>query len=177
MLLDFLAEYCYNTKMKILSWKFQLAAGGVEFASTPTRLGDLHDFYCSKCDSIWSSKLRAQLTYGQCPECSKFYTYLIYFPSLNLYKIGNSSSVSRRRSQLGIKSEVILVIEHETRALSVELEKRWLENVKHLMSNATKGTFKYGSAKPKIPEVPYTKDIFPGIEVVEDEPKGFTWIK
>lgn len=115
--------------MKIIDWKLQLGSVDIEFNSYPTRLKDKHKFHCKNCDSTWWKRLDLQLKVRQCPFCRIIVTYLIYFPTLDLYKIGYSSSFFTRKNSFGHTAETVLLIEHETIEQAKALETKWLANV------------------------------------------------
>ena len=102
----------------------------------------------------WEASPNNLLKRKGCPNCvisneRDTKTYLLYFPELNLYKIGISSNIPRRQKDLGIKSELIFYINSKTRYDSKKLEQQWLTNISHLKTNTGKltsgntETFKY----------------------------------
>ena len=121
--------------MKILNWKFQLNSANLEFDSYPTCAKDNHTFYCRTCDLKFIARLDYVLKHRQCPNCKEIVTYLIYFPSLDLYKVGVSTDFYFRSKSFGAISEVILTIKHDTIESAKVLEKQWLSNLEDYLCN------------------------------------------
>lgn len=71
------------------------------------------------CGHEWKVRLSDLAAYSGCPNCSmgnwnRKIFYLIFFPELNLYKIGICIKLNRRRGQYNYDSEVIQSIAFET---------------------------------------------------------------
>ena len=109
---------------------------------------------CIKCMCIRKPKPNDLIQGTGCPICAinpaiPKYTYLLYFNTLDLYKIGITNNIPNRRSQLGIKSEVIFSRYFDNGQDAYKLEQKWLENIKLLKVNTSKlrsgntETFKY----------------------------------
>jgi len=98
---------------------------------------------CS-CDYTWSVKPNTILNGSGCPRCANHgftpnlpaILYIIEFPSLgSLYKVGITNDYKRRMSEFGYKSKAIFIIEFKDGREAWDLEKEYLNILKHYMFN------------------------------------------
>ena len=95
------------------------------------------------CGYEWKATPNTIIRNKACPICniSGFninkigYTYLIYFPRLDLYKVGVSNNYVKRLKNLGYDSEIILIRKFEKGRGALLLEKLWLHNLKDYIYN------------------------------------------
>jgi hypothetical protein len=65
------------------------------------------------------------------------YTYLIYFPDIEVYKYGITNNLKQRMNAFGHKPEIILIREFDLGSMAAELEKQWSNNLEHLKVNTS----------------------------------------
>ena len=95
------------------------------------------------CGYIWEITPHDILKGRSCPKCADYgfdptiqsQVYLIYFESINLYKIGLSNNYAKRIKQFSIPCEIILIQKFEKGSDASKLEKEWLQNVRPYMKN------------------------------------------
>ena len=90
------------------------------------------------CGHEWKVLLPGLKSYAGCPNCSKGnwhrkIFYLIFFPELNLYKIGICMKLDKRRGQYNYDSEVIQSIAFSTPEECAEYERDLKEKLKPYM--------------------------------------------
>ena len=81
-----------------------------------------------------------------CPKCAKYcfdthkpaVTYLIYFPSLEIYKVGVTGNLEKRMKQFGYEPEILLIRHFSAGKEAKELETRWLNTLEPFMHNTNK---------------------------------------
>ena len=94
------------------------------------------------CEHEWWVALGDVKEYAGCPNCSIIGNrkntktfYLIFFPGLNLYKVGITGNLDTRRRAFGETSEVIDTIVFETSEECISYEKAALKKLKPYKSN------------------------------------------
>lgn len=95
------------------------------------------------CGYEWKAEPNSILKGRGCPKCAKYgfdesapaTTYCIYFPNLDLYKIGITNNLKRRMQEYAQDIEVILTHTFSLGKDAKYLEKQWLCNVNHLKYN------------------------------------------
>lgn len=95
---------------------------------------------CKNCGYIWKATPQTIIHRGKCPLCSDIkklatYLYLIYFPKIDLYKIGISNNINKRFDSFGFDSKIIILELHNTRHKAYLKEQVWLANIKDLKVN------------------------------------------
>ena len=105
---------------------------------------------CNICNHIWSPTPNKLLSGRGCPLCAinpktSKYVYLLYFESLDLYKIGISTNIARRRKELGVASKLIFNLYFKNGREAYLLEQKWLINVSDLKINT--GLLKSGNTE------------------------------
>jgi len=115
------------------------------------------------CEHVWEVRIPALVSYVGCPNCSIIGNrkntktfYLIFFPELNVYKVGITGNLDTRRSKFGETSEVIDTTVFETAEEcrsyeSVALKKLepYKDNTGVLTSGNTE-TFRWDDSSPDL---------------------------
>ena len=99
------------------------------------------------CGHEWWVRVANLAYYVGCPNCSRGNWnrktfYLLFFPELNVYKVGITSNLNRRRKRFGETSEVIDTIVFETSEECISYESAALKKVepyKHNTGGLTSG--------------------------------------
>ena len=63
------------------------------------------------------------------------YCYCIYFPGIDLYKVGITNNVKRRLLEFGREAEIIFIRESKSGYNTLKLEQKWLKNLKDYKVN------------------------------------------
>ena len=116
--------------MKKLTYQLQLKAFNIIVCDDYINNNVKCYHYCTNCDYYFMHIPSKFKKLRQCPRCHEYYTYLLYFPRLDIYKIGYSSNLFKRRNDFNEESNVILYITHETEHKARALEREWLNNIK-----------------------------------------------
>ena len=119
-------------------WKtteLKLLANLVELGYTHREIGQKLDrsreTVASKC-----TQLKIKSKCGSINNRQPGITYLVYFPKLNVYKIGATSKTTEQRNNIQkLQYEIILEHKFSTGIEAMQLEKEWLENVKEFKVN------------------------------------------
>ena len=102
---------------------------------------------CNTCGNTWYPSPNSILKGHGCPKCCNstqhFDTnpailYVVYFPKLNLYKVGITSNLSNRQKSFGHTSEILYIREFNNGIEAKNLEAKYLINVKDLLINTGK---------------------------------------
>lgn len=117
-----------------------------------------YKFKCLICNTIWETTIHIILSGNQglpcgCPSCanhgfnssSPAITYCIYFPDIDLYKVGITNNLTNRLKQFGQKATVIFTREFDLGIDAKELETKWLDNIKDYKVNT--GLLKSGNTE------------------------------
>ena len=120
-----------NRKITLEEYKKYAADRGfaiTDYKSTKVKLRHTH-----VCGYVWEVAPEKIRMGRSCPGCStrakSTNVYLIYFPSLELYKVGMSSDVNRRISKLGIPCNLIWIESYATEEEARLREKEVLSKV------------------------------------------------